>query len=205
MQMKMMARKLIANDQGGHLAAFQVTASQATAQQSLGALAVHVVATLISRSNLDPLCPMVTLLKAPGTLAVSLQFLCLRVSLPCSTGLITLAPHNMNLRICSTHNVFGYVSYTLINPRHASAARAMVLGLCVCLSIPTLHAMKRHQSDPVQQPLGKNAHFAKTMAFESEQLTLSLTMVRGPTHQLGCAHVYIRRICTQLKSPPYRG
>ena len=74
MQMKMMARKLIANDQGGHLAAFQVTASQATAQQSMGALAVHVVATLISRSNLDPLCPMVTLLKAPGTLAVSLQF-----------------------------------------------------------------------------------------------------------------------------------
>ena len=69
--MKVMARKLVCNDQGGSLAALQVTVSQKTAQQSLGALVVHVVATLTSRSNLDPLCPMVTLLKAPGTLAVS--------------------------------------------------------------------------------------------------------------------------------------
>ena len=71
MQMKMMARKMVANDQGGPLAALQVSIAQSPAQQSLGALVVHVVAALISRSSLDLLSPLVTLLNAPGNMAVS--------------------------------------------------------------------------------------------------------------------------------------
>ena len=69
--MKIFARKLVSNYQGGPLAAMQVSTNQTTAQQSLGALVVHVVAVLLSRSSLDILCPMVTLLNAPGNMAVS--------------------------------------------------------------------------------------------------------------------------------------
>ena len=71
MQMKVMARKMVSNEQGGPLAAFQVSAAQTPAQQSLGAIVVHVVAALISRGSLDILCPLVTLLNAPGNMAVS--------------------------------------------------------------------------------------------------------------------------------------
>ena len=72
MQMKVMARKMVSNEQGGPLAALQASAAQSSAQQSLGALVVHVVAALISRSSLDILCPLVILLNAPGNMAVSL-------------------------------------------------------------------------------------------------------------------------------------
>ena len=67
----MVARKLVSNAQGGPLSALQVSANQPMFQQSLGALVVHAVTALISRSSLDLLCPLVTLLKAPGSMAVS--------------------------------------------------------------------------------------------------------------------------------------
>lgn len=69
--MKVFAKKLLSNDQGGPLAALQVSASQTTAQQSLGGLVVHSVATLISTNSVDLLCPLVTLLNGPGKMAVS--------------------------------------------------------------------------------------------------------------------------------------
>ena len=71
MQMRMMARKLVTNDQGGPLAALRESVAQSPAQQSLEALVVHVVAALISRSSLYLLSPLVTLLNAPGNMAVS--------------------------------------------------------------------------------------------------------------------------------------
>ncbi|CAI8002393.1 E3 ubiquitin-protein ligase rnf213-alpha [Geodia barretti] len=64
--MKVVARKLVSNAQGGPLAALQVTANQPMFQQTLGALVVHAVAVLISRSSLDLLCPFVTLFKPLG-------------------------------------------------------------------------------------------------------------------------------------------
>ena len=69
--MKVVARKLVSNDQGGPLAALQVSVNQSMAQHSLQAVVVHAVATLISRSTLDLLCPLVTLLNDPGSMTVS--------------------------------------------------------------------------------------------------------------------------------------
>ena len=69
--MKDVARRLVCNAQGGPLAALQVTANQPMFQQTLGALVVHAVAVLISRSSLDILHPLVTLFNAPGDMAVS--------------------------------------------------------------------------------------------------------------------------------------
>ena len=69
--MKVMARKLVSNEQGGPLAALQVSAGQTASQQSLGALVVHTVAVLTSRTGLHLLQPLVTLLNAPGNMAVS--------------------------------------------------------------------------------------------------------------------------------------
>lgn len=69
--MKVMATKLVCNKHGGTLAVLQVSASQTTAQQSLASVVVHSVATLISRSRLNILRPLVTLLNSPGDIAVS--------------------------------------------------------------------------------------------------------------------------------------
>ena len=69
--MKVMARKLVSNEQGGPLAALQVSAGQTSSQQSLGALVVHTVAVLASKTSLHLLQPLVTLLIAPGNMAVS--------------------------------------------------------------------------------------------------------------------------------------
>ena len=66
--MKVMARKLVSNEQGGPLATLQVSAGS---QQSLGALVVHTVAVLTSRTSLHLLQPLVTLLNAPGNMTVS--------------------------------------------------------------------------------------------------------------------------------------
>ena len=69
--MNVMGRKLVSNDQGGPLAALQVSVNQSMAQHSLQAIVVHAVATLICGSSLDLLCPLVTLLNDPGSMAVS--------------------------------------------------------------------------------------------------------------------------------------
>ena len=69
--MKVMARKLVSNEQGGPLAALQVSAGQTASQQSLGVLVVHTVAVLNSRTSLHLLQPLVTLLNAPGNMTVS--------------------------------------------------------------------------------------------------------------------------------------
>ena len=71
MQMKVIARKLVSNNQGGVLAVLRVSANQTMAQQSLGTLVVHAVATLISRSSIDFLSPLVSFVNDPGGLAVS--------------------------------------------------------------------------------------------------------------------------------------
>ena len=64
-----MARALVSNEQGGPLAALQVSAGQQGSYRTLGALVVHVVATLFSRSNGD-LFPLINLLNTPGNMAV---------------------------------------------------------------------------------------------------------------------------------------
>ena len=70
-QMQLMARKLVSNEQGGPLAALQVSAGQTPSQQSLGALVVHVVAVLYSRGSVDLIRPLATLLTNPANMAVS--------------------------------------------------------------------------------------------------------------------------------------
>ena len=65
-----MARALVSNEQGGPLAALQVSAGQQGSYRTLGALVVHVVATLFSRSKDDLLFPLFNLLNTPGNMAV---------------------------------------------------------------------------------------------------------------------------------------
>ena len=69
--MQYMARKLVSNEQGGLLAALQVSAGQTPSQQSLGALVVHAVAVLYSRGSVDLIRPLTTLLTNPANMAVS--------------------------------------------------------------------------------------------------------------------------------------
>ena len=68
-----MARALISNEQGGPLAALQVSTGQPSICRTLGALVVHVAATLFTRSSDNLLSPLVNLLTAPGNMAVSSQ------------------------------------------------------------------------------------------------------------------------------------
>lgn len=69
--MIVMGRKLVSNDQGGPLAALQVSVNQTMTQHSLQAVAVHAVAILICESSLDLLSPLVTMLNDPGSMEVS--------------------------------------------------------------------------------------------------------------------------------------
>ena len=70
-QLKIMARALVSNEQGGPLAALQVSTGQPGSCRTLGALVVHVVATLLSRSSDDLVSPLFNILSTPGNMAVS--------------------------------------------------------------------------------------------------------------------------------------
>ena len=61
----------MSNEQGGPLAALQVSAGQPGNVRTLIAVVVHTAATLLSRSKVDLLSPLVTLLTSPGDMAVS--------------------------------------------------------------------------------------------------------------------------------------
>ena len=68
--MKIMARTLVSNEQGGPLAALQVSAGQPGHHRTLSAVVIHAVACLLARGNIDLLCPLTTLLTKPGDMAV---------------------------------------------------------------------------------------------------------------------------------------
>ena len=69
-QLKIMARTLVSNEQGGPLAALQVSGSQPGHHQTLSAIVIHTVACLLTRGNIDLFCPLTTLLTKPGDMAV---------------------------------------------------------------------------------------------------------------------------------------
>lgn len=71
LQLKLIARRLVSNEQGSTLAALQVYAGQPGSHRTLSAVVVHTVAVLLSQRNIDILCPLVTLLCTPGNMAVS--------------------------------------------------------------------------------------------------------------------------------------
>ena len=71
LQLKVMARALVSNEQGGPLAALQVSAGQPSSHRTLGAVVVHTAATLLSRRGVDLLHPLVALLSTPGDMAVN--------------------------------------------------------------------------------------------------------------------------------------
>ena len=66
-----MARALVSNEQGGPLAALQVSAGQLGSHRALSAVVIHTAATLFSQRNVDLLHPLVTLLCTPGDMAVN--------------------------------------------------------------------------------------------------------------------------------------
>ena len=59
------------NEQGGPLAALQVSAGQPDVHHTLSAVVIHTVAALLSRKRLDLLSPLVTLLIKPEDMAVN--------------------------------------------------------------------------------------------------------------------------------------
>ena len=59
------------NEQGGPLAALQVSAGQPGVHHTLSAVVIHSVASLLSRKRLDLLSPLVTLLIKPENMAVN--------------------------------------------------------------------------------------------------------------------------------------
>ena len=69
--MQLMARLLVCNEQGGPLAALQVSAGQPGVHRTLSAVVIHSVASLLSRKRLHLLSPLVTLLIKPGNMAVN--------------------------------------------------------------------------------------------------------------------------------------
>ena len=69
-QMKIVARTLVSNEQGGPLAALQVSTGQPGHHRTLSAVVIHTVACLLTRGNIDLLCPLTTLLTKPGDMAV---------------------------------------------------------------------------------------------------------------------------------------
>ena len=75
--MQLMARLLVCNQQGGPLAALQVSAGQPGIHYALSAVVIHSVAVLLSRKRLHLLSPLVTLLIKPGNMAVNCGILLL--------------------------------------------------------------------------------------------------------------------------------
>ena len=70
-QLKIVAKTLVSNEQGGPLAALQVSAGQHEFHRTLSGLVVHAAVCLFSLRNVDILCPLTTLLTKPGDMAVS--------------------------------------------------------------------------------------------------------------------------------------
>ena len=66
-----MARALIANEQGGPLAALRVSPDQPAIQRTMAAVVVHTAATLFSRQGVELLHPLVAMLTKPADLTVS--------------------------------------------------------------------------------------------------------------------------------------
>ena len=94
--------------------------------------------------------------------------------------------------ICASYM---YLMDTVVNPRHACAARVTVLGLSVCMSacltlILELQATKRHASGTLvlykHNKHSKNnvADSAKMAALWQEKPAQPWTKFRDPTHQL---------------------
>ena len=71
LQLKWMTRALIANEQGGPLAALRVFPDQLAIQRTMAAVVVHTAATLFSRQGVELLHPLVAMLTKPADLTVS--------------------------------------------------------------------------------------------------------------------------------------
>ena len=66
-----MGQALIANEQGGPLAALRVFPDQPPDQRTMAAVVVHTAATLFSRQSVELLHPLVAMLTKPADLKVS--------------------------------------------------------------------------------------------------------------------------------------
>ena len=71
LQLQWMARALIANEQGGPLAALRISPDQPAIQHTMAAVVVHTAATLFSRQSVELLHPLVAMLTKPAELTVS--------------------------------------------------------------------------------------------------------------------------------------
>ena len=71
LQLQWMARALIANEQGGPLAALRVSPDQPAIQRTMAAMVVHTAAALFSRQSVELLHPLVAMLTKPAELKVS--------------------------------------------------------------------------------------------------------------------------------------
>ena len=71
LQLQWMARALIANEQGGPLAALRVSPDQPAIQRTMAAVVVHTAATLFSRQRVELLHPLIAMLTKPAELKVS--------------------------------------------------------------------------------------------------------------------------------------
>ena len=71
LQLQVMARALVSNEQGGPLAALRVSPGQPGVHRTLGGVVIHTAASLLSRRRVELLHPLVTMLCKPGDMAVS--------------------------------------------------------------------------------------------------------------------------------------
>ena len=70
-QMKLFAKRLVANEQGGPLSALRVSPGNPVEHQTLGGIVVHAVTVLLCRSKADILLPFYHMLHDPSYLVVS--------------------------------------------------------------------------------------------------------------------------------------
>ena len=71
LQLKWMAKLLVANEQGGTLAQLIVDPMQPLQHRTLGAIVVHTAAVFFCRQRVDILQPFVNMLNNPAALVVS--------------------------------------------------------------------------------------------------------------------------------------
>ena len=69
--MKLLAKRLVANEQGGPLAALKTARDTPIELQIIGRVVVHAVTVLLSQNKADILLPFHYMLRDPSALAVS--------------------------------------------------------------------------------------------------------------------------------------
>ncbi len=79
LQMRWMARALLANHQGRTLAQFTISPQQPPLQRTLGAIVVHAVVVFQSLHRLELIQPFLTMLNSPSAVKVGLLILCIPI------------------------------------------------------------------------------------------------------------------------------